>query len=203
MLVTRGRPVGWRRIFTLLRPVAWALFILRKVGSAAEGADLGRKFASCGQRVRVDPRGTYSFDSIYLGDFVNLGSRPTLLATESQIRIGNHVMFGPEVVIRGGNHRVDIVGRYMDEVGVDEKRVEDDPGVVIEDDVWVGQRATILGGVTVGRGAVIAAGAVVTKSVPAYSIVAGNPARVIRMRFTPDEIARHERMLGSRFGGAE
>lgn len=154
-------------------------------------ATVGR-FASRGSAFEFDPDGTYSYESIHVGNHVNLGARPTLLATRSAIRIGNHVMFGPGVTVRGGNHRVDLVGRYIDTIGDNEKRPEDDPGVVIEDDVWVGGNATILGGVTIGRGSVVAASAVVTKNVPPYSIVGGNPAKVIRPRFAPDEIVAHE-----------
>ncbi len=201
--IARGRPVGWRLIFTCLRPLAVVFDFLRRFGEGIEGAACASRFASCGVNVAFDPRGTYSFGTIHLGDSVNLGARPTLVATRSEIRIGNHVMFGPEVVIRGGNHRMDLVGRYLDDVKDSDKRAEDDAGVTIEDDVWVGQRAIILGGVTVGRGAVIAAGAVVTNSVPPYAIVGGNPARVIRMRFEPEQIHEHEQLLGLRPGAVQ
>lgn len=107
-------------------------------------------------------------------------------------------MFGPQVTIRGGNHRIDLLGRYMDMIKNNEKRPEDDPGVVIEDDVWIGTRAIILAGVTIGRGAVVAAGSVVTKSVPAYAIVGGNPAKIIRMRWSPSEIVEHEHLINER-----
>lgn len=155
------------------------------------------RFAKVGRNVSFDVHGVYSYENIELGNDVNLGYRPILIAARSKIVIGNHVMFGPEVTIRGGNHRIDVVGRNMIDVGENEKRPEDDPGVVIEDDVWIGTRAIILAGVRVGRGAVVGAGAVVTKSVPPYAIVGGNPARVIRMRFGPEEIVEHERVLGS------
>ena len=58
--------------------------------------------------------------------------------------------------------------------------------------MWVGSNVTILKGVTIGRGSVIAAGAVVTKSCPPYSIIGGVPAKVLKARFTPDEIKEHE-----------
>jgi acetyltransferase-like isoleucine patch superfamily enzyme len=152
-------------------------------------------FAGYGWKFRFDPDGTYSFETITVGNDVNLGQRPILLAPRSHIRIGNHVMFGPEVTIRGGNHRVDLVGRFMTSVTEYEKRPEDDLGVIIEDDVWIGTRAIILDGVTIGRGAIVGAGSVVTKSVPPYTIVAGIPARNIKIRWDVDTILNHEKSL--------
>lgn len=72
---------------------------------------------------------------------------------------------------------------------------ENDAAVVIEDDVWTGGNVMILKGVTIGRGSVIAAGAVVTKSCTPYSIIGGVPAKVLKMRFTPEEIEQHERII--------
>lgn len=66
--------------------------------------------------------------------------------------------------------------------------------VIINNDVWIGRNATIMSGVTIGNGAVIAANSVVTKDVLAYSIVAGNPARVVKMRFTEDQIKKIEEL---------
>lgn len=76
-----------------------------------------------------------------------------------------------------------------------EKLPENDAPVVIEDDVWIGANVTILKGVTIGRGSVVAAGVVVTKSCPPYSIIGGVPAKVLKMRFTPEEIVKHESIL--------
>lgn len=156
------------------------------------------RFCRVGDNFSFDPFGVYSYENICVGNNVNLGYRPVLIAGKSKITIGSHVMFGPQVTIRGGNHRIDLLGRYMDTVKNDEKRPEDDPGVVIEDDVWIGTRAIILAGVTIGRGSVVAAGAVVTKSVPPYAIVGGNPAKVIRMRWSPTEIIQHEQIIAER-----
>jgi len=66
--------------------------------------------------------------------------------------------------------------------------------VVVGNDVWIGQDVTILDGVTVGSGAVIAAGAVVTKDVPHYGVVAGNPAELKKLRFRQDQIEKLLRM---------
>jgi acetyltransferase-like isoleucine patch superfamily enzyme len=150
-------------------------------------------FGSHGKRFRFDPGGFYSYPNIHVGDHSNLGFRPILLAALSDIRIGNRVLFGPEVVIIGGGHNLTVPGRFMCDVF--EKTGNEDLGVTIEDDVWIGARAVILHGVRVGRGSVIGAGSVVTKSVPPYAIVAGNPAQVIRFRWDVDTILQHEGIL--------
>jgi acetyltransferase-like isoleucine patch superfamily enzyme len=103
------------------------------------------------------------------------------MTSEAQIRIGSGVIFGPQVAIITGNHNIGVQGKRMFDIR--EKRPCDDEDVTIEDDVWIGFRATILKGVTVGTGAVIAAGAVVTHDVPSYHVVAGVPAKTICRRF--------------------
>ena len=72
----------------------------------------------------------------------------------------------------------------------------DPPLTTIGNDVWIGQNALIKPGITVGDGAVVAMGSVVTKDVPAYAVVAGNPARIIRMRFDPETV---QRLLASKW----
>jgi virginiamycin A acetyltransferase len=115
----------------------------------------------------------------------------------SGVSIGRYCSFAPTAQIFLRNHGIEFVGLtaylYNATLGVVDRDTIDYLNCIISDDVWVGHNATLLAGVrTVGRGAVIAAGAVVTKPVPAYAIVAGNPARVIRMRFDPDTIAAIE-----------
>lgn len=104
-------------------------------------------------------------------------------------------MIGHNITNLGGNHRFDIVGKFMIDIKENDKLPENDQDVIIEDDVWVGCNVTLLKGVTIGRGSVIAAGAVVTKSCLPYSIIGGNPAKLIKMRFTEESIVEHERLL--------
>lgn len=66
---------------------------------------------------------------------------------------------------------------------------------VIEEDVWIGINVTVMPGVTIGRGSIIGAGSVVTRSIPPYSIAVGNPCRVIKKKFTTEEIVERERLL--------
>ena len=122
-----------------------------------------------------------------------IGTGSNFSAALSEIRIGNKVMFGSNVTIIGGDHNTSVMGAYMADTKT--KRPEDDQAVIIEDDVWVGARATILKGVTIGRGAIVAAGAVVVRDVPPYTLVGGVPARVLKDRWTVEEILDHERRL--------
>ena len=128
-----------------------------------------------------------------VGDYTSIPKGATFYCTEASLTIGKKVIFGPHPTIITGDHRIDVIGKYI--MDSKEKLSENDAPVIIEDDVWTGANVTILKGVTIGRGSVIAAGAVVTKSFPPYSIIGGVPAKLLKMRFTPDEIEKHERLL--------
>lgn len=101
-------------------------------------------------------------------------NRNTVLRGKYQI--GNHVAIGPNCSIMGFNHRFDNVLELISKQG------RSVLGIVIEDNVWIGANVLILDGVTIGEGCVIGGGSVVTKSIPAYCIAAGNPCRIIRNR---------------------
>jgi acetyltransferase-like isoleucine patch superfamily enzyme len=115
---------------------------------------------------------------------------------ETQLKIGSFCCFAEGVtILLGGEHSPDWVTTYNFDLLYDEFR--DVVGrsytkgpVVIGNDVWIGQDAFILSGVTIGDGAVIGARCVVAKNVAPYSIVVGNPAREIRKRFDDDTIAK-------------
>ena len=81
---------------------------------------------------------------------------------------------------------------------ISSRRIIDDQDIIVEDDVWIGARAIILKGVTIGKGSVVGAGAVVTKTIPPYSIVGGVPAKILRRRFSNEEIIKHESILAER-----
>jgi len=108
-----------------------------------------------------------------------------------KVELGQYAMIASNVAIVGSDHRFDQPGVPMIFSGRPELRP-----TVIETDVWVGHGATIMAGVRIGRGAIIAAGAVVTKDVPPYEIFAGVPARKIGERFTDAaDRAKHDAML--------
>ena len=149
-------------------------------------------FNTIGDSVYIGRNCTFTHKTISIKDHVYIGNNCVIQSAHGNIKIGNHVMFGPGVNLHGGNHVMDRIGVYMDQV---QKKFGDDPDLIVEDDVWVGANAIILGGITIGRGSVIGAGTIVTKSVPPYSVVAGNPGKVIRKRFSEDQIEKHEKML--------
>lgn len=130
-----------------------------------------------------------------VGDGTNIPKGSVFYCTEAPLTIGKKVLFGPKPTIITGNHRIDLTGKYIIDITEKEKLPENDLPVIIEDDVWCGANVTILKGVTIGRGSVVAAGAVVTKSFPPYSIIGGVPAKLLKMRFTPELIAEHEKIL--------
>lgn len=156
---------------------------------------------SCGENVRIG-RGIriYGIKNLKIGNDVSIGGRTTIMCTRAKVKIGDHVMFGPNVTIITGGHRTDLVGRYMTSVTNAEKRPEDDRDIIFEGDNWIGANATILRGVTIGRGAIIAAGAVVTKDIPAFSICGGIPARCLKMRFNEETLTKHISLLQSKEG---
>ena len=132
---------------------------------------------------------------IELGDNVKLGVGTTLYAVYKKIIFGNNIMLGPHVTMVSGDHNIYKVGVPM--INNHEKEPQDDEEIHIEDEVWIGANVTILKGVTIGRGSVIAAGAVVVKTIPPYSIAGGLPAKVLKRRFSVDQILQHEKALYS------
>lgn len=156
-----------------------------------------RGMRHCGKGVYLRPMSSdiKGLWNLSVGDGTSIPKGSTFYCTEAPLTIGRKVIFGPNPTIITGDHRIDIIGKYIIDVTVDEKLPENDAPVVIEDDVWCGANVTILKGVTIGRGSVIAAGAVVTKSFPPYSIIGGVPAKLIKMRFTEEQIREHERLL--------
>jgi len=132
---------------------------------------------------------------VHIGKDVHIGSGAVFMCVHAPITLGDKVMLGPNVTMITGDNRLDCVGRYMMDIGEDEKLPENDLPIVLRGDNWVGANVTILKGVTVGEGAVIAAGSVVIQDVPPYAIVAGVPAKVLKYRFDEEQMQKHKQML--------
>lgn len=113
---------------------------------------------------------------LQVGSHVAIGARATLLATHAELLIGDYSRLAGDVFVSTANHRFEDPTRPIIQQGFRYQPV------VIGRDVWIGQRAIVLPGVHLGDGCIVAAGAVVTRDVPALAVVAGVPARVIKAR---------------------
>jgi acetyltransferase-like isoleucine patch superfamily enzyme len=182
--------------------LSWTELLIRfmpgRIGSVARRAWFGRRFQ---KRDRlhigigcefIEPRfisligtsliGNYCYfnadgGSITVGDWTAFNHGVHINASVGgNIVIGTNCPIGPGVVMRTASHK------YMrSDVNIQDQG-HDIADIVIENDVWIGANAVILGGVHIGRGAVVGAGAVVTKDVPSMAIVVGVPAKVIKFR---------------------
>jgi acetyltransferase-like isoleucine patch superfamily enzyme len=111
---------------------------------------------------------------------------------EQKLIVGDFVSIAPGVLfLLGGNHRYDTISTYpfdaeLNDFDFTSGKIEEEKTngpIILKDDVWIGTKAMIMSGVTIHQGAIVAAGSVVTKDVPPYAIVGGNPAKVIKYRF--------------------
>lgn len=155
------------------------------------------RFRKCGKNVKFFPLSSdFVYENIEIGNDVCINERASFKCYIAHLHIGNKVLFGPNVTIRGGIHPYYVAGRFIKDIGEHEKSPEDDQDVYIDDDVWVGCNVTILKGVHIGRGAVVAAGAVVTKDVAPFTIAGGVPAKKIGNRFkSVEETILHDQTL--------
>ena len=137
-----------------------------------------KKFVkSIGKDVNIE-KGASVSETTVIGDRSGVGINANL---HGPVIIGNDVMMGPECIIYTRNHS------YLDtEIPMNQQGFSEIKEVVIGDDVWIGGRVIILPGVHIGKGAIIGAGAVVTKDVPNYAVVGGNPARILKYRNNSD-----------------
>ena len=131
-------------------------------------------FKKFGSKVNIEPNVIfYNMSNSEIDNYSGIGMNSYV----GLVKIGKNVMIGPELFAISRNHEFKDISIPMAKQG----KQEDLP-IIIEDDVWIAARVTILPGITIGSGALIGAGSVVTKDVSPYSIVAGNPARVIGSR---------------------
>lgn len=114
--------------------------------------------------------------NIYIGGGSYVNGGMLCASPHAKIAIGKNCMISYQVHMRTDMHRHDITSIPMKEQGFDEA------DIIIGDDVWIGYGAQVMSGVTIGDGAIIAAGAVVTKDVPSMAVVGGIPAKLIKMR---------------------
>lgn len=174
-----------RRTARRLRPLAWCLW---KWIAVAPTVTIGRDVhVGLGTRVWA-PRALSVGSRVYIGRFCSI---------ECDGSIGAGTMIANNVGIIGRcDHDFRKVGVALrDAPWVGDRDACAADRVEIGEDVWIGFGATVLSGTRIGRGAIVGAGSVIVDDVPAYAVVVGNPAHVVRARFSESEILIHERTL--------
>lgn len=135
---------------------------------------LKRLFKKFGKNVNIEPKVIFfNLSESEIGDDSGIG----MYSYIGTVKIGRDVMIGEELIAISKNHEFRDINIPMWKQGWQQDRP-----IIIEDDIWIGSRVTILPGVKIGKGVIVGAGSVVTKNVTPYTIVAGNPAREIRKR---------------------
>lgn len=131
-------------------------------------------------------------ENVYLFENTHIMGYNKILSTKAKFIMKKNSAAAEGLTVVTGTHPQN-VGEYFLAAASKDLQIAKD--VIIEEDVWIGINVTILAGVTIGRGSIIGAGCVCRESVPQYSIVIGNPSRVVGFKFQPEEILQHELML--------
>lgn len=152
------------------------------------------KLGYCGQNVTLGaPFLLSDYSLVYMHDGSEIGDGFCFVSRGGKLIMKEKACAATGLTVITGNHGREIGMFFHDYASNSENDIEKD--VIVEEDVWLGTNATLLSGVTVGRGATIGAGAVVRSNIPPYSIVTGNPAKVVGFSFKPEEIIEHEMKL--------
>jgi len=151
-----------------------------------------RSIKNCGEKCKFLGEVTIS-KNVEIGRYTSINGPATRISANiNKIKIGSFCSIASNVVIQEYYHKFDRITSYYINRNIFNESIDKDiiskGEIIIEDDVWIGSNSVILSGVTIGRGSIIGAGSVVTKDIPRYSIVGGNPARIIKSRFNKESI---------------
>lgn len=154
---------------------------LKKLGYCGKGCKLG------------EPTLLSDYSKVLLYDGAEIDNGLTLISYTGRFIMKKNSCTAVGLTVVTGNHGREI-GKWFN-ISASQHSEDIEKDVVVEEDVWLGTNVTLLSGVKVGRGATVGAGAVVRSNVPPYSIVMGNPAKVIGFSLRPEEIIEHEQLL--------
>ena len=140
-------------------------------------------FKKHGKNIKIGKGSRFAgIQNISVGNNVFIGEDNLFICTRAQVIIGDGVMFGPNVTVITGGHETKVIDVPMYTIKDKDKSLDLDRDIVFEGDNWIGANVTILRGVKIAKGTVVAAGAVVTHDTEPFSIVAGVPAKMIKSR---------------------
>ena len=154
---------------------------LKKLGYCGKGAKLG------------EPTLLSDYSKVLLYDGAAIDAGLILISYSSRFIMKKNSCTAVGLTVVTGNHGREI-GKWFN-ISASQHSEDIEKDVVVEEDVWLGANVTLLSGVKGGRGATVGAGAVVITNVPPYSIVTGNPAKVVGFSLKPEEVIEHEKTL--------
>ena len=157
-----------KKIQTILFSINYSInrFVLKQIG-----VKIGKNLKTFPITTIENPAGINIGDNVWI-------SKNVALYAYNGIKIGNDVTIAKDVSLISGDHEY-----YSKKVKINKQGMQGNkPPIIINDDVWIGEKAIILKSVNIGKGCVVGAGAVVTKDIPSFSVVAGNPATIIKQR---------------------
>lgn len=173
-----------KRIYRLLRDILGDYF-------KPSGYQYGYKHPTSIVQRRLVCAGAHN---VYLHEYTRVPQDSIILALNAPFIMKRYSVCAHALTVITGNH-ARVKGRFFITITEAEKPKGYDAPVIVEEDVWMGANVTLLSGVTVGRGCTVAAGAVVTRNTPPYSVVGGVPAKFIKFYWSIDEILEHEQAL--------
>lgn len=154
-----------------------------------------KQFGACGKNtVLLYPMRIYNPQSVFISENVKISSGLHILNSSTEkVIIKKYTVFAANCTIAPNSHRstVTIPQFLLGASHVNDYSSE----IIIDEDVWLGVGVTILSGVHIGRGCIIGAGSLVTKSLPPYSVAVGSPARILKKNFSVEQIMQHEKVL--------
>lgn len=149
-------------------------------------------FKKIGNNTQIITPLTVRPQNMDLDDFVRIQNHVNMISNQGQFRVKKYSSIGSGTVIIPDSHRPTVgLPQFFSYLHINDEERE----IIVEEDCWVGASCILLSKCHIGRGSIVAAGSVVTKNVLPYSVVAGNPAKIIAVRFTKQQILEHERIL--------
>jgi acetyltransferase-like isoleucine patch superfamily enzyme len=181
--------------FIVFKPFAVVVSYIKRAWRKYITANLIKsQMGRCGKDVTIRFKDwDSSFKRIELYDDVFIADGFKFISYAAKLIMKSHSNAATNFTVVTGNHGR-VVGRFIKDTEK-ERSNEQELDVVVEEDVEIGSDVTLLAGVHVGRGAAVGSGSVVRTNVPPYSIVIGNPAKIVGFTFTPEQVIEHEKVL--------
>lgn len=150
------------------------------------------KLAEHGKHIYTGTNLSIRPENIFMEDYTRLQNRVLMISNVGKLRIRKYSAVGADCLIIPENHIPTVgVPQYLSFLHINDIVNE----IVIEEDVWVGARTILLSKCHIARGAIVGAGSLVTKPIPPYAIVVGSPAKIVGVKFSIEQILRHEEIL--------